>query len=75
LEGEPLEQRRKGILPSQYQERLVKEQIYPNRATVTADIVDYLDRSYNPLRHHSHLGGVGPREFEVAHRSHGRDFH
>ena len=30
-------------------------------------VADYIDRFYNRTRRHSHLGGVSPEQFEVAH--------
>ena len=30
------------------------------------DIADYIDSFYNSERHHSHLGGVSPDNFEAA---------
>lgn len=32
------------------------------------DLAEYIDSFYNPVRRHSHLGGVSPNEFEAAHR-------
>jgi transposase InsO family protein len=39
-----------------------------NRQLAEADIRDYIDTVYNPLRRHSHLEGVSPDQFEAAHR-------
>ncbi len=58
-----------------FKKERIKKQIYRDRATATADIVDYVDRFYNPLRHHTHLGGVSPVQFEAAHVSVRRGLH
>ncbi|MEM8984178.1 MAG: IS3 family transposase, partial [Pseudomonadota bacterium] len=31
-----------------------------------ADIFNYIEMFYNPVRRHSHLGGVSPEVFESA---------
>ena len=46
----------------------IKKRIYPNRDVALADIADYIDTFYNRTRRHSHLGGVSPEQFEVAHK-------
>jgi putative transposase len=33
----------------------IKKQIYKNRVLATADIADYIEAFYNPVRRHSHL--------------------
>jgi putative transposase len=44
----------------------IKKQIYKNRELASNDVADYIDRFYNPIRRHSHLGGVSPDQFEMA---------
>jgi putative transposase len=44
----------------------IKKQIYKNRELALNDVADYIDRFYNPIRRHSHLGGVSPDQFEMA---------
>jgi putative transposase len=46
----------------------IRKQIYKNRELATADVADYIDRFYNRTRHHSHLGGLSPKQFEAAHK-------
>src|SRR5438067_62954 len=46
----------------------IKKQIYKNRDVAIADIAQYIDSFYNSTRRHSHLGGVGPEQFEAAHK-------
>jgi len=45
----------------------IKKRIYPRRDAAISDIAGYIDGFYNPIRRHSHLGGVSPDEFEAAH--------
>ncbi len=45
----------------------IKKRIYPRRDVATSDIADYIDGFYNPIRRHTHLGGVSPDEFEATH--------
>jgi putative transposase len=44
---------------------LVDHESYPTRAAATVSIGDYLERFYNPVRLHSHLGYKSPMEFEL----------
>lgn len=44
-------------------ERTARQQ-YPTRDAARADVFDYLERFYNPIRRHSTLGYVSPVEFE-----------
>ena len=46
----------------------IKKRIYPDRATATLDVADYIEGFYNSTRRHSHLGGVSPNDFEAEHR-------
>lgn len=39
---------------------------YPTRNAARADIFDYIERFYNPIRRHSTLGNVSPANFERA---------
>lgn len=45
---------------------LKKKRIYNNRELAIADVTDYIDSFYNPVRRHRHLGGVSPEEFEAS---------
>ncbi len=42
---------------------------YKTRDEVRADIVDYIERLYNPRRRHSTLNGLSPVEFEKRYES------
>ncbi len=46
----------------------IKKRIYSDRETAALDLAEYIDSFYNPVRRHSHLGGVSPNEFEAIHR-------
>jgi putative transposase len=46
----------------------IKKHIYADREAATLALAEYIDGFYNPIRRHSHLGGVSPDEFEAAHR-------
>ncbi len=52
---------------SSLKEERIKKYIYPRRDAATSDVADYIDGFYNPIRRHSHLGGLSPDEFEAAH--------
>ena len=41
-------------------------QVYATRDTARADVFDFIERFYNPIRRHSTLGYVSPAEFERA---------
>lgn len=43
----------------------IKKRIYNNRELATADVSDYINSFYNPVRRHRHLGGISPEEFEA----------
>jgi len=53
---------------SSLKKELIKKQIYKNRELAIADVADYIDSFYNRTRHHSHLGGLSPEQFEAAHK-------
>jgi putative transposase len=42
----------------------VNHTIYPNRATATTDVFDYIEMFYNPIRRHGSAGDLSPVEFE-----------
>ena len=47
----------------------VARKVYRSREEVRADVFDYIERFYNPVRRHSTLGYVSPIEFEMAQRA------
>ena len=44
----------------------IKKHIYKNRELAVTDVAEYIETFYNRSRHHSHLGGLSPDEFEAA---------
>jgi len=40
--------------------------VYRSREQARADVFDYIERFYNPMRRHSTLGYVSPVQFEQA---------
>jgi putative transposase len=44
----------------------IQKRIYTTRDLATADIYDYIEMFYNPIRRHSHLSGVSPEAFEAV---------
>jgi putative transposase len=54
---------------------LVKKQIYKSRDLATAAVANYIETFYNRSRRHSHLGGVSPEQFEIAHKTRKRGVH
>ncbi len=53
----------------------VKKHIYKTRELALADVSDYIESFYNPIRRHSHLGGMSPDQFEAAHKPRRRSVH
>ena len=46
----------------------IRKQIYKNRELAVSDVADFVVTFYNRSRRHSHLSGVSPEQFEVAHK-------
>jgi putative transposase len=42
----------------------VGKRAYRSRDEARADVFDYIERFYNPVRRHSTIGYLGPVEFE-----------
>ncbi len=45
-------------------ERVYRQDQYVSRDQARADVIDYIESFYNPLRRHSTLGLVSPDQFE-----------
>ena len=43
---------------------LVKRKTYRTRKQARADVLDYIERFYNPQRRHSNIGNLSPIAFE-----------
>jgi putative transposase len=57
-------QRRDGELFSSLKIERTARKLYRTRDEAKADLVDYLERFYNPKRRHSRIGYMSPMEFE-----------
>ena len=44
---------------------LIDDAAYDSHAQAAASIEEYIDRFYNPVRRHSHLGYDSPIQFEL----------
>ncbi|MBB3956141.1 transposase InsO family protein [Novosphingobium sediminicola] len=42
----------------------VRKKVYRSRDQARADVFDYIERFYNPIRRHSTLGYLSPIDFE-----------
>lgn len=42
----------------------IKHRIYPDRATASSDVFDYIEMFYNPVRRHGFTSDLSPAEFE-----------
>ena len=49
----------------------IKRNIYPTKDAARADVFDYIEMFYNPVRRHSANGGLSPVEFERQHAQRG----
>jgi hypothetical protein len=45
-----------------------QEAALQNRDLALTDVANYIVTPYNRTRRHSHLGGLGPEQFEKAHK-------
>jgi putative transposase len=46
----------------------IKKRIYKTREQAETEVDDYIERFYNPIRRHSHLGGLSRDQFESEHK-------
>ena len=49
-----------------FKKRVTKEKIYATRDEARGEIFNFIKMFYNPVKRHSHTGGVSPAEFEVG---------
>ena len=49
--------------------RIVKKKIYSTRNDAKAEIFNFIEMFYNPIKRHTHTGGVSPAKFEDAYFS------
>lgn len=47
-----------------FKKRVTKRQIYSTREEAKSEIFNFIEMYYNPIKRHSHAGGVSPAKFE-----------
>ena len=47
-----------------FKKRVTKRKIYSTRAEAKGEIFNFIEMFYNPIKRHSHTGGVSPVKFE-----------
>ena len=47
----------------------IARRVYRSREQARADVFDYIERFYNPMRRHSTLGYLSPVQFEQAQKA------
>ena len=49
-----------------FKKRVTKRKIYVTRSEAKAEIFNFIEMFYNPIKRHTHTGGVSPAKFEEA---------
>ncbi len=49
-----------------FKKRVTKRKIYSTRDEAKTEIFNFIEMFYNPIKRHSHIGGVSPAKFEEA---------
>ena len=49
-----------------FKKRVTKRKIYSTREEAKTEIFNFIEMFYNPIKRHSHTGGVSPVKFEEA---------
>jgi len=49
--------------------RIIRKKIYSTRNDAKAEIFNFIEMFYNPIKRHSHTGGVSPATFEKTYFS------
>jgi putative transposase len=52
-----------------FKKRVTQEKIYSTRDDAKTEIFNFIDMFYNPIKRHSHTGGVSPAQFEEGYFS------
>jgi putative transposase len=47
-----------------FKKRVTQRKIYSTRDDAKTEIFNFIDMFYNPIKRHSHTGGVSPAQFE-----------
>ena len=49
-----------------FKKRVTRRKIYLTREEAKTEMFNFIERFYNPIKRHSHTGGVSPVKFEEA---------
>ena len=49
-----------------FKKRVIQRKIYATREEAKGEIFNFIEMFYNPVKRHSHTGGVSPVRFEEA---------
>jgi putative transposase len=52
-----------------FKKRVTQQKIYSTRDDAKTEIFNFIEMFYNPIKRHSHTGGVSPTQFEEAYFS------
>lgn len=52
-----------------FKKRVIQRKIYATREEAKGEIFNFIEMFYNPVKRHSHTGGVSPAKFEEAYFS------
>ena len=52
-----------------FKKRVIQRKIYASREEAKGEIFNFIEMFYNPVKRHSHTGGVSPAKFEEAYFS------
>ena len=52
-----------------FKKRVIQKKIYATREEAKGEIFNFIEMFYNPVKRHSHTGGVSPAKFDEAYFS------
>jgi len=52
-----------------FKKRVIQRKIYATREEAKGEIFNFIEMFYNPVKRHSHTGGVSPAKFDEAYFS------
>lgn len=47
-----------------FKKRVIRKKIYPTRDDAKTEIFNFIEMFYNPIKRHSHIGGLSPAKYE-----------
>ena len=47
-----------------FKKRVTRRRIYPTREDAKTEVFNFIEMFYNPIKRHTHTGGVSPAKFE-----------